>query len=1774
MKKLREALLRDAAARESDGEDDAGGGTGTAANSKKDAAARRFSGVSGAGSTGGSAKGSAVGQQASKKSVQKGAGVSSASRDESKGSSGGASSLSSSSSRQGSPRKDERGGAVSLSSLSALASLSLSSGKVSGPGSQAPVAEPERRRESASVRVGSEERALAIKRTEAPKTPSTPIAPHDERVFANSPGNRSAGSVGASVASTGVSNVPRSERVSRVGPGQPGKQATVMPPRREPETKAQTAAASGSTKNQSERSASDTRPERDSRKAHVSQPADASIQQRVASEPSAQDSNIRRTQESRIVERTDTVQPPVSSEGHAANRQRDQKPGKERGNTGGPSTASEARSDRGASSGLPVDKQRAHGPERTAAEGAPQRPAIQPRRSDAQTRSRAEPGANNARQQNDGRTSENAQQGARSESGAAQPVVRSPSAAARPVARSQHDAAAQPAARHQPDDALGRAVRPQPDSSRPNPRPQHRDTPRPRRVVEPNPIPPIRFPETLPVSARRDEIAAAIQANQVVIVSGETGSGKTTQLPKICLALGRGLGAGGTGLIGHTQPRRIAASATGRRIAEELGTPFGEVVGYKVRFTDNLSPGASVKLMTDGILLAETQTDPLLAAYDTIIIDEAHERSLNIDFLLGYLREILPRRPDLKVIVTSATIDADRFARHFGSDEKPAPVIEVSGRLYPVEVRYRPVEEESAAVKSAQGPTPGTQPKDRPDRPKTQRENDRDLMEAIVDAVDELCREGPGDVLVFLPGEREIRDAAEALRKHHPPHTEILPLFARLSAAEQERVFRTSNTRRIVLATNVAETSLTVPGIRYVVDTGLARVKRYSYRNKVEQLQIEPISQSSANQRAGRCGRVADGVCIRLYEEDDYNLRVRFTDPEILRSSLAAVILRMKSLHLTAIETFPFLEPPPGRAIADGYQLLNELGAVDDDNALTPLGRELARLPLDPRVGRMILAARDHQSLREVLIIASALSVQDPRDRPIEAQEQADLAHKKFADERSEFLQWTKIWAWFEDAIAHKKSNKQLTDACRANFLNHVRLREWRDVHSQLLTVVREHGWRLNESEATFEQIHLALLTGLLGNVGLKADDEPYYLGARGIKFYLWPGSALLKKAGRWVVAGELVETSRLYARCIAKIEPEWLEQVGAHLLRKSISEPHWEKKAAQVAAFERATLHGLTVYARRRVSFGKQDPERARELFIRGALVDGEFETKLPFFAHNRKLLADIEQLEHKSRRQDVLVDDELIFGFYDSLVPKGMYSGAAFERWYRDEEKKNGASSRLLFLSRDDLMRHEAAGVTTDLFPKRMTMAGIEMTLTYHFEPGSARDGVTLTVPLFGLNQVDARRSEWLVRGMLKEKVQLLLKSLPQKLRRHLVPLPEFSAGVVERHSGKTFGAGGLLEALIADIREQTQIAMKPSDFKLESLPAHLFMNFKVIDEHGRQLAMGRNLAQLRSELGGQAQQHFQKLAAGATLDGSNDTAAPVTRTASASDSSSTALYENLTTWDFGKLPELLEIRRRGQTLFGYPALVDRGTHCDVEVFDSPEEAARIHRAGLRRLFALQLREPIRYLERNLGGLREMSLHYMALGTQEELAGQIIETALDRACLQDPLPDNDADFYARRDQGKSRLTLLAQEIARLAGQILAEYATISKKLTQAKSFGAPYSDMIAQLSALIGKRFIIDTPYTQLSHFPRYLTAIGLRIDKLKADAVRDARLSAEIAPLLQNYPRAIAQRGGVADARLSEYRWLLEELRVSLFAQELRTPMPISVKRLYKVWESMQR
>ncbi|MQR01778.1 ATP-dependent RNA helicase HrpA [Glaciimonas soli] len=1300
-----------------------------------------------------------------------------------------------------------------------------------------------------------------------------------------------------------------------------------------------------------------------------------------------------------------------------------------------------------------------------------------------------------------------------------------------------------------------------------------------RPAPERNPLPVIVFPEELPVSGKRADISAALQAHQVIIVCGETGSGKTTQLPKICLELGRGK----AGLIGHTQPRRIAASSTAKRIAQELGSPLGEHVGFKVRFNDTLTKGAWIKLMTDGILLAETQTDPLLRQYDTIIIDEAHERSLNIDFLLGYLKQLLPKRPDLKVIITSATIDADRFARHFGSPEQPAPVIEVSGRLYEVEVRYRPIDNADRS-----GVTPATaNSAAKPNNAQRDRDQ-RDLMDAVVDAVDELARIGSGDVLVFLPGEREIRDAAEALRKHHPPHVEILPLFARLSAQEQERVFKVSNARRIVLATNVAETSLTVPGIRYVVDAGLARVKRYSYRNKVEQLQVESIAQSAANQRAGRCGRVAAGVCIRLYEEQDYLQRPKFTEPEILRSSLASVILRMKSLHLTDVETFPFIEPPPGRAIADGYQLLQELGAVDDSNQLTKLGRQLAKLPLDPRVGRMILAGLDNVCLTEMLIIAAAVSVQDPRDRPMDAQGAADLAHKKFGDEKSEFNSYLKIWKWFEDAIEHKKTNRQLQDNCRANFLSQLRLREWRDVHSQLLTIVREQGWRLNEAPATYENLHMALLTGLLGNVGFKADDEPHYLGARGIKFFLWPGSHLSKKAGKWVMAAELVDTTRLYARCIANIQPEWLEKVGSHLLKKSYGEPRWEKRTAQVSASERATLYGLVVYSQRRINFGLINPVEAREIFIRDALVGGEFDTRAPFFAHNQKLIREIENLEHKSRRLDVLVDDDLIAAFYDKLIPADICNGITFEKWHKDTVVKN---PKLLYLNRDDLMRHEAAGVTTELFPKVTRVAGIEMSLSYHFEPGTPRDGVTLTVPLYALNQVNVDRCDWLVVGMLKEKVHLLLKSLPQKIRRHCVPIPEYAAKFCERIEEKhIFGHGNLIDALIADIRTELTIVVRHADFKLETLPAHHFMNFKVIDEHGRQLDMGRNLAALQTELGGKAREQFQKLAEQTVIgdEGKPKSAdqqknvqagkigGNAAETKTTNTSNSVAAYSNLTSWTFGELPELLEIERGKQTLIGFPALVDKASHCDLEVFDDPNEAARIHRLGMQRLFALQLKEQLKFLEKNIPGLQQMGMQFMTLGSQEELRDQIISAGLERACLSAPLPKNAEEFTKRKDEGKSRLGLLCNEIARLTALILAEYYVLPKKLQGIKAHAAAVADIQSQMQGLVSKRFVIENEYSNLSHFPRYLKAINVRLDKLRTDPSRDTRLMAEWALVATPWQRALKERHGGknSDPKILEFRWLLEELRVSLFAQELKTPMPVSVKRLQKIWETMQR
>jgi ATP-dependent helicase HrpA len=1286
------------------------------------------------------------------------------------------------------------------------------------------------------------------------------------------------------------------------------------------------------------------------------------------------------------------------------------------------------------------------------------------------------------------------------------------------------------------------------------------------RAVVPRTVPPIRYPEELPVSARRDEIARAIEGHQVVIVSGETGSGKTTQLPKLCLDLGRGL----TRMIGHTQPRRLAATSVARRIAEELDTPLGEVVGYQVRFNDRTGPNAAIKLMTDGILLAETQRDPLLKRYDTLIIDEAHERSLNIDFLLGYLKRVLPKRPDLKVIITSATIDAERFARHFAeAPDRPAPVIEVSGRLYPVEVRYRPVRQEDTQTDAAARST-------RPAAPSREGAGDeeRDLIDAIVDAVDECARHGPGDILVFLPGEREIRESAEALRKHHPVGTEILALYARLSQAEQEQIFRPrGNARRVVLATNVAETSLTVPGIRFVVDSGLARVKRYSWRNKVEQLRIEAISQASANQRAGRCGRVGPGVCIRLYDEADFNARAPFTDPEVLRSSLASVILRMKSLKLDDIEDFPFVEAPPGRAIADGYHLLQELGAIEPGSrserdareeapgeqagpafVLTRTGQELARLPLDPRIARMILAAREQQCLTEMLIIASALSIQDPRDRPMQEKEAAENAHAKFADDKSEFLSFLKLWRWYGEQVQHKASQRKLVALLRQNFLSPLRLREWHDVHTQLAAVVGEQGWRLNQAEATYEQIHMALLSGLLGNIGYKSDDGGHYQGARDIRFHIHPGSRMAKKAGRWIIAAELVETTRLYARCVARVEPAWIERAAAHLLRRSWSDPRWEKKAGQVVANERATLYGLVIYSGRRVHYGRIDPDRAREIFIREALVPGEIDTRLPFVAQNRRLIAEIEKLEHRARRPDILVDDALIHAFYDQRIPAGMSQAATLEKWYGGLDKAAAAG---LLLTREDLMRHEAAGITTDVFPKKVEWQGVGMALDYHFEPGSPRDGVTLSVPLFALNQIDPQRCEWLVPGMLKEKTHLLLKSLPQKIRRHCVPLPEYAAGFYERWFERLGDPQqGLLDALAADMWEQVKVRPAPADFKLETLPPHLFMNFRVVDEHGRMLAAGRNLAQLKAEFGRQAQADFQQLAA---------------RDAQVAQA---LAQDGLTSWSFGELPEIMEIKRKGQSVIGYPALVDRGAHCDLDVFDDPEEARKHHRAGLLRLFRLGLREQIKFLEKNLPDLTRISMLFMPLGTQEALRDQIIDCALERACLAEPWPVNQEEFESRRLEGKGRLGLLAQEVARLAGAVLAEWAALQRKLPQAKSHAAAYADLQQQIGTLVSAGFLRDTPYAQLAHFPRYLKAAVARIDKLRADPGRDQRLMAEMAPLLTQYQRARAALKGAADPRLDEFRWLLEELRVALFAQELRTPMPVSVKRLQKAWESLRR
>lgn len=1337
-------------------------------------------------------------------------------------------------------------------------------------------------------------------------------------------------------------------------------------------------------------------------------------------------------------------------------------------------------------------------------------------------------------------------------------------------------------------------------------------------------LPRPKFPGELPVNQRRDEIAALIRAHQVVIVAGETGSGKTTQLPKICLDIGRGE----AGLIGHTQPRRLAARATATRIAQELDSELGSTVGFKVRFTDHTKADSYIKLMTDGILLAETQGDPSLSAYDTIIIDEAHERSLNIDFLLGYLRQLLPRRPDLKVIITSATLDAERFANHFALDGKPAPVIEVSGRMYPIEMRYRPIEDEEAAKPAARaGVTVRTDP----------RRANRDLYEAIVEAVDELQRLGPGDVLVFLPGEREIREAAEALRKaHHLPGTEILPLFARQSAAEQARVFARSNGRRVVLSTNVAETSLTVPGIRYVVDTGLARLNRYSHRNKVELLQIEKIAQSAAKQRAGRCGRVQDGVCIRLYDEEDFTRRPVHTEPEILRSSLAGVILRMKSLRLGAVEEFPFIDPPTPRMIGDGYQLLTELGAVDDDNELTTIGRELARLPLDPKIGRMLLAARDRRCLDEVLVIAAALSVQDPRERPPESSGTADQAHARFrlapddkGEPRSEFLWYWNLWQAFDEIWRHESSSKQKA-WCKQHYLSYLRMREWRDIHSQLHSLCAEHGWlgEAHEPEgkkprkpeqtkpeqatsgrelkgargaqqiaakqearvraADYESIHKALLTGLLGHIGVRIEDATgpnvgAFNGARGIKFWPHPGSYMAKRAGKWLMAAELIDTSRLYARCIARIEPEWVEEVGAHLLRTSVYEPHWEKKLGAVRAWERGVLHGITLYARRPTGYDQVDPTMCRDLLIREGLVQGEIDEAvargMAFLQHNRKLVAEIERLEHKMRRPDVLVDEALIHAFYDSHIPQDVTDIRAFEAWRKKAERGN---PKLLYLSRDQLMRHEAAGVTTDAFPPTTEVLGQKLKLTYLHEPGAVDDGVTLTVPLAMLNQVPVNRCEWLVPGLLEDKVTAFLKTVPQKHKHRLQPISESARAFMAAFDDEQFDTSEpFLRALQTFVEERVQLKLPLESFRPENVNAHCFMNFRVIDEHGRPLMQSRNLAELRVKLkdqvasvfrNAQIEQAFQSAGVAQPEDSPEE---PAAIAETAHDGAGNVQLSGLTSWSFGELPELLEVKVGHRTIIGFPALQDDGDSVSLIACDTEEEAARTHRRGLVRLFMLTLSAQVKSIEK-LPGMRELALKFISFGNDADLKRQIVVATIERTCLMDPLPTDADTFNARAQSAKLRISLVAQELMRLASALLDEYASLQKKFLGLKAHAAALADMEAQLVTLMPKDFLTAVPYERLTHYSRYLKAISARIEKLRTNPTRDAQWMGDWKSLAQPWEREwIAKlRADVIDPQLEEFRWMLEELRVSLYAQELKTPMPVSVKRLQKIWASRPR
>ncbi|WFB08687.1 ATP-dependent RNA helicase HrpA [Streptomyces sp. LX-29] len=1244
-------------------------------------------------------------------------------------------------------------------------------------------------------------------------------------------------------------------------------------------------------------------------------------------------------------------------------------------------------------------------------------------------------------------------------------------------------------------------------------------------------VPEVDYPESLPVSQKKDVILEAIRDHQVVIVAGETGSGKTTQIPKICLELGRGV----RGLIGHTQPRRIAARTVAERVAEELRTPLGESVGWKVRFTDQVSQDTHIKLMTDGILLAEIQTDRELRAYDTIIIDEAHERSLNIDFILGYLAQLLPRRPDLKVVITSATIDPERFSRHFGD----APIVEVSGRTYPVEVRYRPLLEEGGD------------------------DADRDQITAICDAVDELQAEGSGDILVFLSGEREIRDTADALNRKALPFTEVLPLYARLSHAEQHRVFQRHTGRRIVLATNVAETSLTVPGIRYVIDTGMARISRYSYRTKVQRLPIEPISQASANQRKGRCGRTSDGICVRLYSEDDFLSRPEFTDAEILRTNLASVILQMTAAGLGDIEKFPFIDPPDRRNIKDGVQLLEELGAIDGTQKdpkkrLTQMGRKLSQLPVDPRLARMVLEADRNNCVREVMVIASALSIQDPRERPSDKQQQADQQHARFKDESSDFLAFLNLWRYIREQ-QKVLSSSAFRRMCRSEFLNYLRIREWQDIYSQLRTVAKTMGIHLSEQDAAPDHIHTSLLAGLLSHVGLKSvvaeggkettGKGNEYLGARSAKFAVFPGSALFKKPPRWIMSAELVETSRLWARVNARIEPEWIEPLAQHLVKRTYSEPHWEQKQAAVMAYEKVTLYGVPIVAQRKVNYGRIDPETSRDLFIRNALVEGDWRTHHQFFHDNRKLLGEVEELEHRARRRDILVDDETLFDFYDQRIPAHVVSGAHFDSWWKHKRRDE---PELLSFEKSMLINERAEGVTKDDYPDTWRQGSLKFKVTYQFEPGADADGVTVHIPLQVLNQVTPEGFDWQIPGLREDLVTELIRSLPKPIRRAYVPAPNYAKRFLD-------GAVPLQESLTVTLARELQrmqgVKIAPEDWDLEKVPDHLKITFRVVDERRRKLAEDKDLEALRLRL-----KPKTRAAISRAFESSKEGAGIEQRT-------------GLTQWTIGTLPRTFETRRAGQPVKAYPALVDEGASVAVRLFDTEVEQQQAMWRGTRRLILLNLpSNPAKFAQGKLTNQAKLALSASPHGSVQVLFEDCVSAAADRLIAARGGPAWDEESFRKLfDAVRADITDATLDTVRKVQEVLAAWQACERRLKATKSpvLLPSLTDVREQLGELVKPGFVTEHGVRRLPDLMRYLVAVDRRLQQLPNNAERDRTRMAKVHEMRDEYLWLLEQfpQGRPVSREVREIRWMIEELRVSYFAHALGTAYPISDKRIVK-------